>query len=36
MSEGEIAHFEASLIPVGDQTMVVEWFYNGKNIEASK
>uniref|UniRef100_A0A1B6D7W5 Ig-like domain-containing protein n=2 Tax=Clastoptera arizonana TaxID=38151 RepID=A0A1B6D7W5_9HEMI len=35
MSEGEIAHFEASLVPVGDQTMVVEWFYNGKTLEAS-
>ncbi|XP_046465810.1 titin isoform X2 [Neodiprion pinetum] len=35
LSEGEIAHFEASLTPVGDQTMVVEWFYNGKQLEAS-
>ncbi|XP_024080936.1 titin isoform X2 [Cimex lectularius] len=35
LSEGEIAHFEASLTPVGDQTMVVEWFYNGKLLEAS-
>jgi len=35
LSEGEIAHFEASLIPTGDQTMVVEWFYNGKALEAS-
>ncbi|KAL6255452.1 hypothetical protein P5V15_013787 [Pogonomyrmex californicus] len=35
LSEGEIAHFEASLIPTGDQTMVVEWFYNGKSLEAS-
>ncbi|XP_054275488.1 titin isoform X3 [Macrosteles quadrilineatus] len=35
LSEGEIAHFEASLSPVGDQTMVVEWFYNGKTLEAS-
>lgn len=36
LSEGEIAHFEASLTPVGDETMVVEWFYNGKALEASK
>lgn len=36
LSEGDIAHFEASLTPVGDQTMVVEWFYNGKQIEASE
>jgi titin len=35
LSEGEIAHFEAGLTPIGDQTMVVEWFYNGKTIEAS-
>lgn len=35
ISEGEIAHFEASLIPTGDQSMVVEWFYNGKTLEAS-
>ncbi|KAI5701651.1 hypothetical protein M8J75_011738 [Diaphorina citri] len=35
LSEGEIAHFEASLIPVGDQTMTVEFLYNGKPIEAS-
>ncbi|XP_074100964.1 sallimus isoform X11 [Cotesia typhae] len=35
LSEGEIAHFEASLTPTGDQTMVVEWFYNGKALEAS-
>lgn len=35
ISEGEIAHFEASLIPTGDQTMVVEWFHNGKLLDAS-
>ncbi|KAL1117095.1 hypothetical protein AAG570_004423, partial [Ranatra chinensis] len=35
LNEGEIAHFEASLTPVGDQTMVVEWFFNGKTLEAS-
>ncbi|KAK0090259.1 hypothetical protein PV325_001954 [Microctonus aethiopoides] len=35
LSEGEIAHFEASLTPTGDQTMVVEWFYNGKPLDAS-
>lgn len=35
VSEGQIAHFEASLIPTGDQSMVIEWFYNGKSIEAS-
>lgn len=35
ISEGEIAHFEAGLIPTGDQSMVVEWFYNGEVIKAS-
>jgi titin len=33
--EGEIAHFEATLVPTGDQSMVVEWFHNGKQIDAS-
>lgn len=31
--EGDIAHFEATLTPVGDQTMVVEWFYNGQSLK---
>jgi hypothetical protein len=35
ITEGEIAHFEASLIPTGDQSMVIEWFCNGKQIDAS-
>lgn len=35
LSEGEIAHFEAGLTPTGDQTMVVEWFYNGQILKAS-
>ncbi|CAH0765342.1 unnamed protein product [Bemisia tabaci] len=35
LREGENAHFTASLTPVGDQTMVVEWFKDGKQIEAS-
>ncbi|CAG0890532.1 unnamed protein product [Cyprideis torosa] len=34
LSEGEIAHFEATLTPLNDQTMVVEWFYNGQPIKA--
>lgn len=33
--EGEIAHFEATLVPTGDQSMIVEWFHDGKQIEAS-
>lgn len=33
--EGSVAHFEATLIPTGDQSMVIEWFHNGKQIEAS-
>jgi titin len=35
LSEGELAHFEGTLIPMGDQTMVIEWFFNGKPVEAS-
>lgn len=35
IGEGEIAHFEASLIPTGDQSMVIEWFFNGKTLDAS-
>lgn len=35
IGEKELAHFEATLVPTGDQTMVIEWFYNGKTLEAS-
>lgn len=35
ITEGEIAHFEASLVPTGDQSMIIEWFCNGKQIDAS-
>jgi hypothetical protein len=31
--EGDIAHFEATLTPIGDQTMTVEWFYNGQSLK---
>ncbi|XP_070385209.1 myosin light chain kinase, smooth muscle-like [Dermacentor albipictus] len=34
LNEGEIAHFEATLTPVGDQTMQVEWFFRGKPLKA--
>lgn len=34
MQEGDLAHFEANLIPIGDETMKVEWFKNGKPLEA--
>ena len=30
--EGRSVHLEATLIPVNDPTMKVEWFYNGKPI----
>lgn len=36
VTEGERAHFEARLIPIGDPTLVVEWFVNGRPIEAGK
>lgn len=35
IEEGEIAHFEAMLTPVGDQSMRVEWFFNGEPVKAS-
>uniref|UniRef100_A0A182TG18 Ig-like domain-containing protein n=1 Tax=Anopheles melas TaxID=34690 RepID=A0A182TG18_9DIPT len=35
VGEGEIAHFDATLIPTGDQSMTIEWLYNGKQLEAS-
>lgn len=34
LSEGDIAHFEASLTPAGDQTMVVEWFFKNQPLKA--
>lgn len=34
--EGGKIHFEARIEPVGDPTMVVEWFLNGKLLSASK
>ena len=36
INEGEKAHFEAKVGPVGDPSMVVEWFFNGQLITASK
>ena len=33
MSEGDSAHFEARLEPIGDQTMQVEWFFNGQPLK---
>ncbi|XP_031333998.1 titin-like [Photinus pyralis] len=33
--EGGKVHFEARIEPVGDPTMRVEWFVNGKSLEAS-
>ncbi|XP_055379031.1 titin isoform X2 [Condylostylus longicornis] len=35
IGEGEIVHFEANLVPTGDDTMVIEWFFNSKYLEAS-
>lgn len=34
--EGGFAHFEARLEPVGDPNMRVEWFKDGKGVEASE
>ncbi|XP_054706308.1 titin-like isoform X2 [Uloborus diversus] len=35
LQEGDRAHFDARLVPIGDPTMVIEWYVNGKLIEAS-
>jgi len=34
--EGGKVHFEARIEPVGDPTMVVEWFLNNRAVVASK
>ena len=34
--EGTRAHFEATVIPVGDATMQIEWLVNGNSIPASE
>ena len=36
VTEGERAHFEAMVGPVGDPSMVVEWYFNGTLIPARK
>jgi hypothetical protein len=36
IAEGQTAHFECRLIPVGDPTLKVEWFRNEKPLETSK
>lgn len=35
-TEGGRVHFEARIEPVGDPSMVVEWFLNGRPLTASK
>ena len=35
VKEGGFAHFEARLEPMGDHTMKVEWFKDGRPVEAS-
>ena len=35
ITEGQTAHFEAQLIPIGDPTMKVDWLRNDKLIETS-
>ena len=36
INEGEKAHFDAKVGPVGDPSMKVEWYFNGQLITASK
>lgn len=35
INEGQTAHFECRLIPIGDSSMTVEWFRNEKPLETS-
>lgn len=35
LKDGDSAHFECTLIPVGDPNMKVEWFHNGHPIRHS-
>ena len=35
-AEGQPLHFEGRLIPVGDETMKVEWFKNGVPLQQGK
>lgn len=35
INEGQTAHFECRLIPIGDASMTVEWFRNEKPLETS-
>lgn len=34
MTEGDSAHFEATLEPLGDDSMKIEWFHNGKQLKS--
>lgn len=36
LAEGKMAHLEATLTPVNDPTMKVEWFRNGKPVPQGK
>ena len=36
IAEGQTAHFECRLIPVGDPTLKVEWFRNEQPLETSE
>lgn len=35
INEGQTAHFECRLIPLGDSSMTVEWFRNEQPLETS-
>lgn len=34
--EGQRAHFEARVVPVGDPTMRYQWFHNGVELKMGK
>lgn len=36
LMENSLAHFECRLTPIGDPSMKVEWFHNGKPLTTGK
>lgn len=36
LNEGEPAHFECRVEPVGDASMKIEWFHNGRLLDTGE
>lgn len=36
LMEGQLAHFECRVLPVGDPTLRFEWYVNGKELKLGK